>query len=134
MGRIGGMGRIARGFSPSSLSSPSGPSCLSSPSCPEMLHKFSKLVAGCTVLLILGGVTVLFFLPAAVSTAHAGLAQIFFCMTVAIALFTGPGWKAGYGDSADPATGIDDQTLRRLATTTTGVIYAQVLIGATMRH
>src|SRR5213080_2994169 len=55
MGRIGGMGRIARGFSPSSLSSPSGPSCLSSPSCPEMLHKFSKLVAGCTVLLILAG-------------------------------------------------------------------------------
>src|SRR5881392_3856940 len=49
MGRIGGMGRIARGFSPSS------PSCLSSPSCPEMLHKFSKLVAGCTVLLILAG-------------------------------------------------------------------------------
>src|SRR5438477_10202241 len=77
---------------------------------------------------VLGGLTVLFFLPAAVSTAHAGLAQIFFCMTVAIALFTGPGWKAGYGDSADPATGIDDQTLRRLATTTTGVIYAQVLI------
>jgi len=37
---------------------------------------------------ILGGITVLFFLPDAVSTAHAGLAEIFFCMTVAIALFT----------------------------------------------
>ena len=39
---------------------------------------------------ILGGITVLFFLPDAVSTAHAGLAEIFFCMTVAIALFTSP--------------------------------------------
>src|SRR5438128_3820352 len=72
---------------------------------------------------VLGGLTVLFFLPAAVSTAHAGLAEIFFCMTVAIALFTGPGWKAGYGDSADPATGIDDPTLRRVAMTTTILIY-----------
>jgi cytochrome c oxidase assembly protein subunit 15 len=35
---------------------------------------------------LLGGITVLLFLPTAVSTAHAGLAQIFFCLTVAIAL------------------------------------------------
>src|SRR5262249_29869797 len=33
-----------------------------------------------------GGITVIFFLPPAVSTAHAGLAEIFFCLTVAIAL------------------------------------------------
>ena len=39
---------------------------------------------------VLGGLTVLFFLPPAVSTAHAGLAEIFFCLTVAIALFTSP--------------------------------------------
>ena len=39
---------------------------------------------------ILGGITVLYFLPTPVSTAHAGLAEIFFCMTVAIALFTSP--------------------------------------------
>src|SRR6188474_2111080 len=45
---------------------------------------------------ILGGITVLFFLPAAVSTAHAGLAEIFFCLTIAIALFTSPAWIAGY--------------------------------------
>src|SRR5438093_1518994 len=35
---------------------------------------------------VLGGLTVLFFLPAAVSTAHAALAEIFLCMTVATAL------------------------------------------------
>lgn len=78
---------------------------------------------------ILGGITVLFFLPAAVSTAHAGLAEIFLCMTVAIALFTSPGWVAGYVD-----IGVDDPTLRRAATTATLFIYTQILIGATMRH
>ena len=49
---------------------------------------------------VLGGLTVLFFLPAPVSTAHAGLAEIFFCMTVAIALFTSPGWIEGPRDLA----------------------------------
>ena len=47
--------------------------------------------------------TVLFFLPAAISTAHAGLAEIFFCMTVAIAIFTSPGWIAGYQEPDSPA-------------------------------
>jgi heme a synthase len=78
---------------------------------------------------ILGGLTVIYFLPAPVSTAHAGLAEIFFCMTVAIALFTSPGWIEGYGDS-----GVEDRTLRRAATTSTGVIFTQILVGATMRH
>jgi cytochrome c oxidase assembly protein subunit 15 len=77
---------------------------------------------------ILGGITVLFFLPAAVSTAHAGLAEIFFCMTVAIALFTSPGWVAG------DAAPVDDSRLRRLATATTVLIYSQIIIGAAMRH
>jgi cytochrome c oxidase assembly protein subunit 15 len=81
---------------------------------------------------ILGGITVLFFLPDAVSTAHAGLAEIFFCMTVAIALFTSPRWIADVprGDPRD----VDDAKLRRLATATTVLIYSQILIGATMRH
>jgi cytochrome c oxidase assembly protein subunit 15 len=41
---------------------------------------------------ILGGITVLFYLPPAVSTAHATLAQTFFCIVVVLALVTGPGW------------------------------------------
>jgi len=76
---------------------------------------------------VLGGLTVLFFLPAAISTAHAGLAEIFFCLTVAIALFTSPGWIASQDGEADPS-------LRRLATLTTGLIFTQILIGAAMRH
>ena len=38
---------------------------------------------------ILGGLTVLYFLPPAVSTAHAALGQTFFCITMIIAIFTG---------------------------------------------
>src|ERR1051326_4927288 len=76
---------------------------------------------------VLGGLTVLFFLPPAVSTAHAGLAEIFFCITVAIAVFTSPSWRA----EANP---VDDPVLRRVATATTVVIYAQILVGAVMRH
>ncbi len=78
---------------------------------------------------ILGGLTVLFFLPPAVSTAHAGLAEIFFCLTVAAALFTSSGWKSGYAASADTANEV-----RGIATATTVLIYMQILIGATMRH
>ena len=84
---------------------------------------------------LLGGLTVLFFLPAAISTAHAGLAEIFFCMTVAIAIFTSPGWITGYGRDADEAQGGHvGAPLRRLATIATVLIYTQILVGATMRH
>jgi cytochrome c oxidase assembly protein subunit 15 len=78
---------------------------------------------------VLGGLTVMFFLPAAISTAHAGLAEIFFCITVAIALFTSPGWIEGYTGNV-----VDYAGLRRLATATTALIYCQILVGATMRH
>jgi cytochrome c oxidase assembly protein subunit 15 len=82
---------------------------------------------------LLGGLTVLFFLPAAISTAHAGLAEIFFCMTVAIAIFTSPGWIAGYGEARDGASHASGG-LRGLATAATLLIYSQILVGATMRH
>ena len=41
---------------------------------------------------ILGGITVLYYLPPAVSIAHACLAQFFFCCTVSLAVFTSPSW------------------------------------------
>jgi heme a synthase len=76
---------------------------------------------------ILGGITVLYFLPTPVSTAHAGLAEIFFCMTVAIALFTSPRWLA-------ETDAVDDERLRLMATGTTILVYVQILVGAAMRH
>jgi len=81
---------------------------------------------------VLGGLTVMFFLPAAISTAHAGLAEIFFCMTVAIALFTSPRWIDGYG--GHDVVHRHDSGLRIIATTTTAIVYCQILVGATMRH
>ncbi len=81
---------------------------------------------------ILGGITVLFFLPDPISISHAGLAQIVFCLTVSIALFTSRGWAARY-----PANGTvtpDDPILRKVATATTALIYTQIIVGATMRH
>jgi cytochrome c oxidase assembly protein subunit 15 len=78
---------------------------------------------------VLGGLTVILFLPAPVSTAHAALAEIFLCLTVAIALFTSPGWV---GSGTPPA--VDDAVLRTMATATTALVYAQILVGATMRH
>jgi heme a synthase len=76
---------------------------------------------------VLGGLTVLFFLPAPVSTAHAALAEVFFCLTIAIALFTSPSWLDG--DAR-----IDDPRLRRMATLTTALVFVQIVVGAAMRH
>jgi cytochrome c oxidase assembly protein subunit 15 len=75
---------------------------------------------------ILGGITVLWFLPDAISIAHAGLAQLVFCLTVTIALVTSPGWHRGHA--------ADDATLQKVALVTTAVIYLQIIVGATMRH
>jgi len=78
---------------------------------------------------LLGGLTVLFFLPTAVSVAHAGLAQLFLCLTVTLALVLSPAWRE--------STGLGRAELRpvaRLATVTTAAIYTQILIGAVMRH
>ena len=76
---------------------------------------------------LLGGITVLLLLPAPVSIGHAGLAQLFFCIAVSLALFTSSGWLR-------TQLAVDDPVLRRIALTTTVMIYCQILLGATMRH
>jgi cytochrome c oxidase assembly protein subunit 15 len=77
---------------------------------------------------LLGGLTVLLLLPAAISVGHAALAQLFFCMTVSLALLTSRGWHA---PASQPP---DDPTLKRLTLATSLLIYVQILLGATMRH
>ena len=79
---------------------------------------------------VLGGVTVLLHLPTQVSVAHAGLAQIFFCLIVTLALVTSKGWMEetpGRISSADPS-------LKRWALASTIIIYFQILVGAVTRH
>ena len=97
---------------------------------------------------VLGGITVLWYLPDAISIAHASLAQIVFCLTTTIAVVTSGGWKRGYATAvgADVAVGADlkvgpysrrmydDRVLQRLGIVTTAAIYLQIVIGATMRH
>jgi cytochrome c oxidase assembly protein subunit 15 len=80
---------------------------------------------------ILGGITVLWFLPDPISIAHASLAQLVFCLTVTIALTTSPGWKRAYATTVPTP---DDGILRRMAAATTALVYLQIVVGATMRH
>jgi len=79
---------------------------------------------------ILGGITVLFFLPAPVSVAHACLAQAFFCMTVTLALVTGRRWQQPAVKVADPGA----PGLGQLAAWAMGAIYLQLILGAALRH
>ena len=82
---------------------------------------------------LLGGITVLYFLPTPISVTHAGLAQIFFCLTVCLALFTSAGWQhSGVLDTHAPV--MCDRTLLALATGLPLLVFAQILVGATMRH
>jgi cytochrome c oxidase assembly protein subunit 15 len=80
---------------------------------------------------MLGGITVLWYLPDPISIAHASLAQVVFCLATTIAVATSPGWRASYQSSGGVP---DDARLRRLAILTTGMVYLQIVMGATMRH
>jgi cytochrome c oxidase assembly protein subunit 15 len=94
------------------------------------MRKLGFIALGAVILQgLLGGLTVLLLLPDAISIGHAGLAQLFFCMTIGLALFTSPGWLR-----SAPAPAFADPRLRTLALTTTVMVYAQILLGATMRH
>jgi cytochrome c oxidase assembly protein subunit 15 len=80
---------------------------------------------------VLGGITVLWYLPDAISIAHASLAEIVFCLTTTIALVTSPGWRARYARRG-PAP--DDRRLQHVALATLATVYLQIVVGATMRH
>ncbi len=82
---------------------------------------------------VLGGLTVLFFLPPPISIAHASLAQLVFCLTLTVATVTSQGWHEGYQRMTGSARE-GDRLLMRLATLTAAAAYIQILLGATMRH
>jgi len=80
---------------------------------------------------ILGGITVLHFLPPAVSSAHAAVAQTFFCIAVLIALFTGKNWIEEV-----PRVELDQRrpSLFTLTLLSIFVLYVQLILGAMFRH
>ncbi len=79
---------------------------------------------------ILGGITVLHFLPPSVSSAHATLAQTFFCLVVSIALFTGRTWVQ------EPRMSLPTghPALPLLTTLAAAAVYIQLILGAAFRH
>jgi len=76
---------------------------------------------------VLGGITVLYKLPLAVSVTHACLAQTFFCLTVTLAPVTSPAWSVPRPRRSPGALGV-------LAGLTTGAVFGQLVLGALMRH
>ena len=88
-----------------------------------------SLIAVVAVLLqaLLGGITVLFFLPKPISVSHAALAQIFLAMIVSIAVLTSASWPRGVARG-------DRSQLLGLAPVLTVAVFVQILIGAVVRH
>ena len=76
---------------------------------------------------LLGGLTVKLLLPKSVSIAHAGLAEVFFCLNVSIAFFASKSFLAlrshERGDTPVSST-----------SALVALTYAQILVGALMRH
>ena len=104
---------------------------------------------------VLGGLTVRYLLPTPISVAHACLAQTFFCLTLAMAIFTSRSWTEGFGASSASRAGLRDPEGKRTAAEGRGglakrsargfspsswatlcfaVLYVQLVLGAWMRH
>ena len=78
---------------------------------------------------VLGGLTVLFFLPWYVSTLHATVGQTFFSLIILMALVTSKSWK-----SLSSASSVPDDTTRMLAFASVACAYIQLMLGAAFRH
>jgi heme a synthase len=80
---------------------------------------------------VLGGLTVLFFLPWWISSAHATLAQSFFCIVVSMVLFNSRPWletaPANFVEHSSPS-------LRTLSLLCVLSILVQLMLGAAFRH
>lgn len=88
-------------------------------------------VAGVIFQGVLGGLTVLNFLPPAISTAHATVGQTMFCVLAAIAVFTGRSWLEEPAEKIFPK---DARLLLRHAWMLIGFLYLQLILGAAFRH
>jgi cytochrome c oxidase assembly protein subunit 15 len=85
---------------------------------------------------ILGGLTVLHFLPPLVSSAHAAVGQTFFCIACAIALFTGREWvrEISPEELSRPGDRAWPPSLLTLALLSLCALYLQLYFGAMFRH
>jgi len=74
---------------------------------------------------ILGGITVLYRLPRAISIAHLATSMCFFSLMIIIALRTAP---------SPPAVPLQVGTARRWLAVAWGVVLAQIVLGGMVRH
>ena len=79
---------------------------------------------------LLGGLTVKLNLPLIVSAAHATLAQLFFLITVSLAVFTSKRWVEA--EPLEPAP--EGPRFRSMCVLALVVILTQLVLGATLRH
>ena len=77
---------------------------------------------------ILGGITVLFYLPPSISVAHACLAQAFLCLTIALAYATSREWLEH--DGGLPGA----QAVWTASVLAAAAAFLQLILGAVMRH
>lgn len=80
---------------------------------------------------LLGGITVLYLLPTAVSVFHAVLAQTFFLLVIALGYVTSQEFTSSAQGERVITSAVN---IRRWVTLTTGLIFLQLLLGALMRH
>lgn len=78
---------------------------------------------------LLGGLTVKLMLRFGISEAHATLAQLFFCTTVSLAVFTSRSWI-----EARPTLEEKGTPVRYLCVAALVTIFLQLILGATLRH
>jgi cytochrome c oxidase assembly protein subunit 15 len=96
----------------------------------KWVKRLGWFALGCVVLQgVLGGITVLMYLPPTVSSAHAALGQTVFCLTIGIAMVTGKRWEHVIKMAERAKLGV-----RTLSLITVIAIFCQLMIGAIMRH
>lgn len=97
------------------------------------LPRLLSLVAVLTVITqgVLGGLTVIYQLPPAISMSHGILAQTFFLITLCLCYLQSHTFRAA---APIPTTSPDTRIIRRTAAVVIGVLYLQLFAGALMRH
>jgi protoheme IX farnesyltransferase len=96
------------------------------------VKKFAWAAVGLVILQgVLGGLTVLLRLPKSISIAHACLAQTFFCVVTAIAVWTSRFWRSEPLPRTEPEQTVP---LHRIAMALFVTTYIQLILGAILRH
>lgn len=98
-------------------------------------RRWMKILGGVALLAVitqgvLGGLTVLYLLPTPVSVLHGCVAQAFFCITIAIAVFTSPQWLRRSERVETPSR----MAVPHLCVALVAIVFVQLILGAVMRH